>query len=157
MLEVRIPISPTSIRTYPLESVSETRVRASTALAVKFWHAMAGLYLSVYSLVSHSRSLKFYLQLAAGSSSLILDTSGKSSEGISHTGGQYGFVTFPFASHCPAKGRGLICLFERFTPLHACPLWWPSLFLLYAWTSRLYRAVRSCSAPRLICALSLHY
>jgi hypothetical protein len=82
-----------ALRSYAFQSNSRSlEFRFSTAAAMKFWHALAGLYLSVFYLVSPSHSLKFIVhpQPIAGSSSLLLDMNGKLSEGISYTDGRYG-------------------------------------------------------------------
>jgi len=75
--------------------VPETRVQGfDRAGREVLAHRGRSLFVNLALSSANTHSLKLFL--IAGSSSLILDTNGKLSEGIVHTGGQYGSVTFPF-------------------------------------------------------------
>src|SRR5712671_1789263 len=67
----------------------------STAGAVKFWHAVGGLYMLVHLHHQPSPLTKFNTVLTAGSTLRLLITSGVSSEGAALAVGRYGSVIAP--------------------------------------------------------------
>ena len=84
------------LRAYTFQLALNSETIVSTAAAVKFWHAVGGLYMLVYYLHHQPSPLtKFNTVLTAGSTLRLLTTSGVSFEGAALTGGRYGSVIAP--------------------------------------------------------------
>jgi hypothetical protein len=85
--------------TIPVRALPQTRsgackthwARRLTVVLEKIWLIVDGIFMWVSTLECDPGHSRF--QLAAGSSSLVLTTSGVSSEDIVPTGGRYGYVT----------------------------------------------------------------
>ena len=95
MLILRAPEEPNNIREYALQSSSRTRIQSFDSGGREVL-ARLGWSLFVRLLLCQSQPFaltEVHLQLIAGSSLPLSDTSGKLSEGSSHTGGRHVFVT----------------------------------------------------------------
>jgi hypothetical protein len=114
ILVARAPVVPNNSRAYTLRFSSRTRIQSSDSGSREVL-ARLGRSLFVRPLSCQLFALtEVYLQLLAGSSSLLSDTSGKLSGGISHIGGRYGFVTTTlYGLHRPPWRHLLTCLSER--------------------------------------------